>query len=68
MCQQLCGIVPDAIVVSVGGGGLLNGVLEGLYRVGWEGVPVVAMETEGADSLAACQREGRWAELDDITR
>ena len=66
--QQLRGIVPDVIVVSVGGGGLMNGVLEGMHRIGWEKVPVVAMETEGADSLAACIREGQWTELDDITR
>ena len=43
---------PDAIVVCVGGGGLLAGVYEGLARSGWSGVPVVAVETEGAASFA----------------
>ena len=44
---------PEAVVVAVGGGGLLCGVLEGLHRVGWTDVPVVAAETEGAASLRA---------------
>jgi L-serine/L-threonine ammonia-lyase len=43
---------PDAIVVCVGGGGLLAGVYEGLARRGWRGVPVVAVETKGAASFA----------------
>lgn len=41
----------DAVVLSVGGGGLLVGVLEGLHRHGLEKVPVFAMETIGADAL-----------------
>ena len=66
--HQLRGIVPDLVVLSVGGGGLMNGVLEGLHRVGWGETPVLALETDGADSLAACVRSGKWVELDDITR
>ena len=66
--HQLRGIVPDLVVLSVGGGGLMNGVLEGLHRVGWGEIPVLALETDGADSLAACVRSGKWVELDDITR
>ena len=65
---QLHGLVPDLIVVSVGGGGLMNGVLEGLYRVGWSDVPLLAMETEGADSLNACAKAGEWTQLPEITR
>jgi L-serine/L-threonine ammonia-lyase len=42
---------PGVIVLSVGGGGLLSGVCEGLQRNGWGDVPVLAMETEGAASL-----------------
>jgi L-serine/L-threonine ammonia-lyase len=38
---------PDMIVCSVGGGGLLAGVLVGLHKVGWKDVPVLAVETEG---------------------
>ncbi|MES2016476.1 MAG: pyridoxal-phosphate dependent enzyme [Pseudomonadota bacterium] len=46
------GLAPDAIVLSVGGGGLLCGVAEGLARHGWGHVPVIAVETQGADALA----------------
>jgi L-serine/L-threonine ammonia-lyase len=46
------GPVPDAIVVAVGGGGLLCGVAEGLARHGLDHVAILAAETEGAASLA----------------
>lgn len=65
--QQLQGVVPDLVVLSVGGGGLLNGVLQGLHNVGWTNVPVLAIETDGAHSLNACAETGKWVELDDIT-
>ena len=44
---------PAAIVCSVGGGGLLCGLMQGLHGVGngWENIPVIALETIGADSL-----------------
>lgn len=66
--EQLHGLTPDLVVVSVGGGGLMNGVLEGLHRVGWSSVPVLAMETLGADSLNACVKAGQWVALDNISR
>ena len=43
---------PDAVVVSVGGGGLMSGVLHGMHRVGWNGVPLIACEVFGAHRLA----------------
>ena len=46
----------------------MNGVLTGMHRVGWTTVPVLALETEGAESLNACAKVGKWVELDDITR
>ena len=46
------GVTPDAVVLSVGGGGLLCGVVAGLRRNALAHVPVIAVETEGADSLA----------------
>ncbi|XP_062873607.1 L-serine dehydratase/L-threonine deaminase-like [Trichomycterus rosablanca] len=58
---------PGAVVLSVGGGGLLNGVVEGLRRAGWEDVPVIAMETEGAHSLNAAVRAGELVTLPCIT-
>jgi L-serine/L-threonine ammonia-lyase len=42
---------PTKIVLSVGGGGLLLGVLEGLRRNGWESTEIVAVETFGAASF-----------------
>ena len=52
------GVKPDAIVLSVGGGGLLCGVQRGLERVGWTDVQVIAVETEGAASFAAGKAAG----------
>ncbi|KAF1389752.1 hypothetical protein PFLUV_G00076810 [Perca fluviatilis] len=49
---------PGAVVLSVGGGGLLNGVVEGLRRAHWADVPVIAMETLGAHSLHAAMKAG----------
>ncbi len=57
---------PDAIVVSVGGGGLLCGIMEGLEGCGWDEVQVVAVETEGADSLASSVAAGNLVTLDRI--
>ncbi|MBC3421240.1 pyridoxal-phosphate dependent enzyme [Pseudomonas sp. RW3S2] len=57
------GLKPDAVVLSVGGGGLLSGVVEGLKRNGWHDVPVLAVETEGAASLHAAITAGHPVEL-----
>ena len=61
------GVKPDAVVASVGGGGLLCGVVEGLHRNGWRDIPVIAVETEGADSFSQSVRAGRRVELPAIT-
>ncbi|MBK1839572.1 pyridoxal-phosphate dependent enzyme [Azospirillum sp. YIM B02556] len=58
---------PDAVVVSVGGGGLMSGVIQGLRRNGWPGVPVIAVETHGAESLAQSVAAGHRIELPRIT-
>jgi len=60
------GSKPDAVVLSVGGGGLLCGVVQGLQRNGWADVPVIAVETLGADSLAQSVAAGQRVELDAI--
>lgn len=44
---------PDAIIVSVGGGGLYSGLVEGLRAHGWRDVTIITAETEGAASMAA---------------
>jgi L-serine/L-threonine ammonia-lyase len=41
----------DCVIASVGGGGLLAGIIEGLHRNGRHDVPVLAVETVGAESL-----------------
>lgn len=60
------GIRPGAIVVSVGGGGLLSGLLRGMHQVGWTDVPVLAAETEGAASFARSVEAGHLVTLDAI--
>jgi L-serine/L-threonine ammonia-lyase len=62
----LFGSKPGAVVLSVGGGGLLCGVLVGLHRAGWPDVPVVAVETGGAASFAASVASGHLVTLDRI--
>ena len=47
---------------------MMCGVLEGMRQVGWTNVPLVAMETVGADSLNACVQANDWVKLDSITR
>ena len=57
----------DVVICSVGGGGLLCGVLEGLHRNGMAQVPVLAVETAGAASYAAALAAGTPVRLDAIT-
>jgi L-serine/L-threonine ammonia-lyase len=58
---------PGAVVVAVGGGGLLCGVLQGMHAVGWTDVPVLAVETEGAASYAAALAAGAPVTIPAIT-
>lgn len=57
---------PEAIIASVGGGGLMCGILEGLHRVGWKDVPVIAAEPIGAASFHAAQKAGKVVILENI--
>ncbi|XP_038585760.1 serine dehydratase-like [Micropterus salmoides] len=61
------GVRPGAVLVSVGGGGLLCGVVQGLKDVGWMDVPIIAMETVGANCFNAAVKAGKVVTLDDIT-
>lgn len=66
--RDLGGVAPDAVFVSVGGGGLLCGVLEGLARhANARNVTVVAAETVGADSFRAAWEAQEIVSLDAIT-
>uniref|UniRef100_A0A8C3X7G5 L-serine dehydratase/L-threonine deaminase n=1 Tax=Catagonus wagneri TaxID=51154 RepID=A0A8C3X7G5_9CETA len=58
---------PGAIALAVGGGGLLCGVAQGLLEVGWGDVPIIAMETIGADSFNASTKAGKLVTLPRIT-
>lgn len=57
----------DCVVTSVGGGGLMAGIIEGLRRNGLHEVPVLAVETEGAASLAESLKAGERVTLPAIT-
>ncbi|OLL25001.1 Catabolic L-serine/threonine dehydratase [Neolecta irregularis DAH-3] len=57
---------PDAIICSVGGGGLLAGIIKGLDENGWDRVPVVAVETEGAASFNAAYTLGKLVRIPEI--
>jgi L-serine/L-threonine ammonia-lyase len=57
-------IKPEAILLSVGGGGLLSGVCQGLHEIGWEDVAVITAETEGAASLATSVKAGKRIKLE----
>ena len=61
------GLVPEAVVLSVGGGGLLCGVAEGMRRNGWTSTHIVAVETDGAASFNAAIAAGQPMTLDQIT-
>lgn len=53
----------DAMVTSVGGGGLLAGILTGLIRHGRTDCRIIACETEGAASFAAAMTAGHPVRL-----
>lgn len=61
------GLRPDAVVLSVGGGGLLSGVARGLRAAGLEDVTIVAAETIGADSFCQSVEAGHLVELERIS-
>ncbi|MCL6416788.1 pyridoxal-phosphate dependent enzyme [Aestuariirhabdus sp. Z084] len=60
------GVRPGLVVLSVGGGGLLCGVIEGLRRNTAEQTPVWAVETEGAASFHHALSQGRLEGIDEI--
>nr|POE76167.1 l-serine dehydratase [Quercus suber] len=61
--------VPDAIICSVGGGGLFSGIMEGLDSrpEAAQRTQVVAAETQGAESLALSVEKGALVTLPAIT-
>jgi L-serine/L-threonine ammonia-lyase len=65
VAEDLQGIV-GAMVVSVGGGGLLCGVLEGCARQGLGQTKVIASETEGASCFGQAWEAGEVVTLPGI--
>lgn len=65
--RQLGGETPDVVICSVGGGGLFNGIMQGMDQLGWSGVTVLAVETEGAHSLRSSIEAGKLMALPRIT-
>lgn len=60
-------IKPDAVIVSVGGGGLACGLLEGMNRHGWTDTPLIAVETVGADVFSKSMQTKAPVHLQQIT-
>jgi len=60
------GLRPDAVILSVGGGGLLAGVHHGLIRNGLTTTPIFALETHGMASYHAALNAGGPVTLDAV--
>jgi L-serine/L-threonine ammonia-lyase len=62
-------MIPAAIICSVGGGGLLCGIKEGLEKApkSWQDVNVIAVETFGAESLYSAVKAKELVTLPGIT-
>jgi L-serine/L-threonine ammonia-lyase len=57
----------DVMACSVGGGGLLIGMLQGMAAAGWWDTQVLAVETKGADSLSESLKMGELVALPGIS-
>jgi threonine dehydratase len=64
LLQQLP--APDLIIASIGGGGLISGIISATKHFS-PGTRVVGVETEGADSMFRSWKAGRIIELPAIT-
>ena len=60
------GIIPSAVVLSVGGGSLLSGISQGLSKNKLN-IPIYAVETEGTASLNTAIKMGQHIKLDKVT-
>lgn len=67
IAAQLPGSTPDVIICSVGGGGLINGICQAMDELCMYTPTVLALETAGADSLAASLKARELVTLDKIT-
>ncbi|KAF2262544.1 tryptophan synthase beta subunit-like PLP-dependent enzyme [Lojkania enalia] len=67
IASQTPGGDPGIVICSVGGGGLLNGVCQGLETLNNSSTTVLAVETSGAASLNAAIQAGELVTLPGIT-
>jgi threonine dehydratase len=63
ICEQLTGV--DAIVVAVGGGGLIGGIANAVRQIDDE-VEIIGVEPEGADSLHRSLAAGEPVGIDAV--
>lgn len=61
--------MPDCVIASVGGGGLMLGLIEGAIRHDWmsKDFKLIAVETEGANCFAESIKHNELITLDAIT-
>lgn len=64
--KEQCSEQPDMIILSVGGGGLMCGVMQGLIRNGWTDTTILAVETEGSALLYAAYKANKLVTIDGI--
>ncbi|KAN0033280.1 hypothetical protein ACTA71_002704 [Dictyostelium dimigraforme] len=55
---------PDVILFSVGGGGMLIGILQGLERYGWNDIPIITVETIGSHCFWKSYQEKQLIKLE----
>lgn len=58
LIDQLKGIPPEAVLCSVGGGGLYNGLVQGFSTANWNDIPIIAVETKGCEALNLSLQNG----------
>lgn len=61
------GFRPDAVIAAVGGGGLACGLLEGMRQQSWDEVPLIAVETLGADAFSQSLKANKLVKLSAMT-
>ena len=64
--KEQCANQPDLIILSVGGGGLMCGAVQGLIRNGWTDTAILAVETEGSASLNAAVKAQKLVTINGI--
>lgn len=63
ICEQLEGI--DAIVVAVGGGGLIGGIANAVQQID-PSIEIIGVEPEGADSMSRSLAAGEPVQIDAV--